>query len=95
MLDPNSASNWGSNRAPTIRSLICSGLGYCCPWAFFSLHKRTALIATRLGCSKRAIQEWKARFRACEISCEHHETCLSARLDGKPSLAAAKLRNPP
>lgn len=67
-------------RAPTLRELICEGLGYCCPYAFFKLYRRTAVIATRLGCSKRAVQEWKARFRACEISCENRENCLQSAL---------------
>lgn len=69
-------SNWPRNSTPTIRSLVCGGLGYCCLWAFFKLHKRTAVIATRLGVSKRAVQQWKVRFREGCLTCEHKKDCL-------------------
>lgn len=63
----------------TFRLLITEGLHYCCPWAFFKLYKRTALIAERLGLSTRAIRMQKARFKAGEFSCEDCANCLKRK----------------
>jgi hypothetical protein len=63
----------------TIHTLICDkemGLGYCCEWIFFRLYKDTALIATRLGVTKRAVRYHKAADRACAAS----PACLKGRV---------------
>lgn len=44
-------------------------MGYCCPYAFFRLYKRTGLIAARLGVTERTVRRWKAKFRTKELSC--------------------------
>lgn len=62
---------------PTVRSLICSDLGYCCPWFFFSHEKRTALIAARLGMSERAVRYAKAEALSSPCGCEGRETCMN------------------
>lgn len=65
----------------TVRSLICEGgLGYCCPYAFFRLHKRTGLIAERLGVCDRAVRYHKEAFKNGEYKCEGSEKCLKGRL---------------
>ena len=58
-----------------VRTLITKGLGYCCPWAFFHFHKKTALIADRLGVSTRAVQRVKKEVRECG-DCEKRPNCL-------------------
>lgn len=67
---------------PTLRTLVCSptGLNYCCLWAFFRKHKRTTLVALRLGVSTRDVQYWRARFRAGEFKCEASSRCLKPRV---------------
>lgn len=63
-------------RRTLIIPLIKVGLGYCCLWAFFHHNKRTAMIATRLGVTTRAIRYHKAAYRAGEFKCEGCEKCL-------------------
>jgi hypothetical protein len=58
---------------------LISSLGYCCWWAFFRRNKRTGMIATRLGCSDRAVRYQKARFKAGERRCENCEGCLKRK----------------
>lgn len=50
---------------PTVRELICDGLGYCCPWCFFQLFPSSSEAALRLGCTKRAVNYEKARTKEC------------------------------
>ena len=64
----------------TVKRLVCEGLNYCCLWAFFRLHKRTGLIATRLGVTERAIRYWKMAFKQGDLSCEKCEKCLKDKL---------------
>jgi hypothetical protein len=68
----------------TIRILICDprpyGLGYCCPYAFFKLHKRTGAIAARLGVTERAIRYWKMAFKDGHMKCQNAGKCLKGRL---------------
>lgn len=59
---------------------LTNSLGFCCLYAFFRAYKRTGMIATRLGMSRRAIGYWKARFVAGELQCEKCEGCLLKRL---------------
>lgn len=55
--------------------MITESLGYCCEWAFFCYHKKTAVIAARLGVTTRAVQKHKAATRECG-QCEHRAKCL-------------------
>lgn len=58
----------------TTRILI-RDMGYCCPFAFFYLFKRTALVATRLGVSTRAV-----RYAKASCTCERSKECLGPKL---------------
>lgn len=64
----------------TFRVLITEGLHYCCPWAFFRLHKRTGAIAATLGLTDRAVRKQKAAFKRKEFACETCKNCLKGRL---------------
>jgi len=68
----------------TLKLLICEappyGLGYCCEWAFFKLHKRTGLIAERLGVTDRAVRYHKMAFKDGDLKCPHSEKCLKGKL---------------
>ena len=68
----------------TVKALITEqkpyGLGYCCLWAFFRLHKRTGMIADRLGVCDRAIRYHKMAFKDGMLRCEHSARCLKGRL---------------
>jgi hypothetical protein len=54
------------NIRPTVRGLITQDLGYCCPWAFFRLFRRSSEIALRLGFAKRTINVHRAQAEGCE-----------------------------
>lgn len=76
-----------------IRTLITSptGLGYCCPWAFFSIFRKTAVIADRLGMTQRAVQMAKRRVDEGEWKCEQCGNCMkeqvrTVKLMGKKTL---------
>ena len=58
------------NVIPLTEQLIVNNMGYCCLWAFFSLYRRTALIALRLGITTRTVSSYKARFKAGEFQCK-------------------------
>lgn len=64
----------------TLKKLICDGLGYCCEFSFFKLHRRTALIAARLGVTERAVRYHKAQFRRGEFQCCKAQNCLKGKL---------------
>lgn len=60
-----------------VEQLTCGGgLGYCCPYAFFRVNRRTGAIATRLGLAERTIRVWKAKFKAKEIVCSEASNCM-------------------
>jgi len=61
---------------PTVKHLICDGLGYCCEYGFFCLHRRTALIAARLGVSDRAVRYHKMAFKQGGFKCEETVRCI-------------------
>lgn len=64
-----------------IRDLLITGLGYCCPWAFFRvMHARASVIADRLGVTKRGVNNWKRRYKAGELRCEGCTGCLQAHI---------------
>lgn len=62
------------------KNLISDGLGYCCEWAFFKLHKRTGAIAERLGLETRTVRYHKRAFKDGCLSCEKKGNCLKGRL---------------
>lgn len=66
----------------TIKHLVTSkeGLGYCCLFCFFKCHKRTGLIAERLGVTDRAIRYHKMAFKDGMLKCEQLEKCLKGKL---------------
>jgi hypothetical protein len=63
------------NRSQT-EALICDGLGYCCAYAFFRVHKRTGMIAARLGVTDRTVRYWKSKFKRKELQCYGNATCM-------------------
>jgi Fe-S-cluster-containing dehydrogenase component len=69
----------GHNRSQ-FEKLVCVGMGYCCPYAFFRVNKRTGAIATRLGQTPRTIRLWKAKFNAGELKCGKLEACMKQQL---------------
>lgn len=66
--------------SPPIKLLITEGLGYCCVWAFFCCYSRTQVIADRLGCQRRVVQEWRRRFREGELGCAGCDKCMREAL---------------
>lgn len=72
-------------RRQTVKLLVCTptakgGLGFCCLYAFFKLHRRTGLIAARLGVDDRTIRYHKAAMDSGKYQCECTNTCLKGRL---------------
>lgn len=65
---------------PNIRSMIVEDLGYCCPWVFFQVFRKTSLIADRLGVSSRSIRIVKARCDNNEETCTGVARCMKAKL---------------
>jgi hypothetical protein len=64
----------------TVHQLITSGLGYCCPWMFFHLFRKTGMIAARLGVTERAVRYAKKRVKEGEWVCEGHPTCMCKQM---------------
>jgi len=64
---------------PTIKTLIAS-LGYCCPWAFFSIFRKTPEIADRLGLHPATIRRGKAKVDDGEWKCEGCERCMKEQV---------------
>lgn len=71
------------NVATLTERLITDGLGYCCPWAFFSLFRRTAMIAARLGISPSTVRVHKRRFREGEYTCGDCAKCMKGVVKAK------------
>jgi hypothetical protein len=63
---------------PTVKGAIAS-LKYCCPYAFFRLHRRTGMIALRLGFGDRAIRYWKMAYKDGKLKCGGCGNCLKGR----------------
>lgn len=85
---------------PSITTLITQGLGYCCPWAFFSIFRQTPIIAARLGVSERSVRRAKAQVDDGEVCCEECAHCMkehikTVRLMGKRELGLAPPVAPP
>lgn len=68
-------------KSNSIEFLVCRGLGYCCPWAFFSRFRQTAQIAIRLGVSDRAVRYKKEEFRCGKMKCENRDNCMKELLN--------------
>ena len=66
----------------TIKELVTSknGLGYCCLFCFFKCHKRTGMIAERLGVTDRAVRYHKMAFKDGNLHCEKQPGCLKGKL---------------
>lgn len=65
----------------TVKVLITHplyGLGYCCLWAFFRRYTSTAMIALRLGTTKRAIIY--AKHKGAKEGCLSCPNCMKKRL---------------
>lgn len=56
--------------------LVCTSMGYCCPYAFLRVNRKTQEISDRLGLAKRTIRVWKAKYDDREIRCETKDNCL-------------------
>lgn len=82
---------------PTLRSLVTEGLGYCCPWAFFSIFRNTAVIAARLGVHEVSVRRLKAQVDGKVLKCEQCERCMkehvrTVAIVGKRDLGLAEAR---
>lgn len=64
----------------TIRQMIVEDLGYCCPFIFFRLYRKTPVIAVRLGVAESTVRAAKARVDDGIDECEKCEGCLRTRL---------------
>jgi len=57
--------------------------GYCCLWAFFKANEKVGtgdlLRVLEKGCTKRALQQQRARYRDEQYHCENNESCLRKR----------------
>lgn len=76
---------------PLIETLVTKGLGYCCPWAFFSIFRRTQVIADRLGVHPSNVRRAKAKVKCGEWKCERCGNCMkeqvrTVKLMGKKEL---------
>jgi hypothetical protein len=60
--------------------LVCEGLGYCCPYAFLRVNRKTQEISDRLGMAKRTIRLWKAKYDDKELECSKKSNCLLAAI---------------
>lgn len=74
-----------------IITLVTDGLHYCCPWAFFSIFRKTPEIAARLGVCDRTVRRAKANVDDGKWKCEGCTNCMkkqvqAVRLMGKKEL---------
>lgn len=74
-----------------IKTLVTEGLGYCCPWAFFKIFRKTPEIAARLGVSPRTVQRAKREVDEGEEKCKQCANCMkgavrTVKLLGKKEL---------
>lgn len=60
----------------SVATLITDGLGYCCPWLFFQLYRKTSVIADRLGVTDRAVRYLKSKVDNHVCTCEGHPHCM-------------------
>ena len=50
-------------------------LHYCCEFRFFSLYRRTGIIAERLGVTTRAVRARRALYREGKLQCDKCPNC--------------------
>ena len=55
-------------------------MGYCCPFAFFSIFRRTDLIAARLGVHPATVRRAKAKVDDKEWKCEGCPRCMKQHI---------------
>ena len=67
-------------RTKLTEDLVCNGLGYCCPFAFFNRYNDTGLIAARLGVHPATARKHVALFKQQVYSCEAQTKCLEHRI---------------
>ncbi len=57
--------------------------GFCCLWAFFRANEKQSTSALwkvlEKGCTKRALQQQRARYRDEQYHCEENKNCLRKR----------------
>lgn len=58
--------------------LIVDGLGFCCLWSFFKVHRkvRASVIAVRLGVHPDTVKN----YRNTTCQCEKKEGCLKSKV---------------
>lgn len=66
-------------------------MGYCCPWAFFKIFRRTGEIAARLGISDRTVRRAKASVDSGEWKCEQCDRCMKGAVRTVKLLGKAEL----
>lgn len=67
----------------SIRTLLTSGLGFCCPWAGLEANRSVSseMLGTRLGVSGRAVRyQWEAVVSG-DLRCENCRGCMKAKLE--------------
>jgi hypothetical protein len=74
---------------PTVTHLVTEGLGYCCPYFFFTHFRNTALIAARLGVTNRAIRYAKEAVDEKREVCKGKAECLRRKITAQGTLRKA------
>jgi len=64
----------------SITQLITEDLGYCCPFIFFRLYRRTSVIADRLGVAPSTVRAAKAKVDSGESQCTKCDRCLRTKI---------------
>lgn len=66
-----------NNRRTLLDSLVCDGLGYCCPMRFFKAHKdiNNATIGLRLGVDRKTVGGWRSN----PLKCTNADNCINRR----------------
>jgi len=64
-------------------SKLANEQGYCCLWAFFRANEKLGtadlLKLIEKGCTKRALQQQRARYRDEQYHCDNAAHCLKKR----------------
>ena len=67
--------------------LVEDGLGYCCPYVFFSRFRSNTTIALRLGVARNTALRWHKGVADGSVVCQQREGCQRTLL-----LTAAQLK---
>ena len=80
-------------RTNSVSYLIVTGLGYCCPYAFWKYysHLPAPLIAARLGVRDDTIRHIRQAWREGDFTCNKLKTCLEKRIKEASVLPAYPL----